>query len=180
MEPPRDENNQIHAEFARRIGEIVRQYKKVKIPEEEIYEVTLNLIALQSLLAQCKESHDALKPEDRKSSILAKPVANSPGLWGIHKELVKENTFEEPFTYFELFFHIRHALSHPTDQLKPHSTGYTTTGNNPSRRVEAIRFIRAPDKGPNKDKKFCIEIPVETIQELVLGLSGFMATAKTK
>lgn len=176
MEHPRDENNQIHTEFARRIGKIVRQYEKLELPEDEIFEITLNLIALQSLLAQCKELYDSNKLEHKEKSILDKPVNSSSGIGGIHEKLIKENTFaEEPFTYFKLLVHIRHALSHPTDQLESYSTGYTTTGNDPSKKIEAFRLVHAPDK----NRVFIIEIPVQIIHDLVLGLSDFLATPNT-
>ena len=177
----RDENNQIFSEFASRIGKIVCQYEENEFPEGEKFEVTLNLIALQSLLTQCIEQHRDRGKAESEKSILANPVTATSTTFGIHKGLIKENTFgEETFTYFKLLVHIRHALSHPTAQLETNSTGYTTTGGNPSEEIKAFRFVNAPDNGHNKGKNFCIEIPVKTIRKLVLGLSDLLTKAKTK
>ncbi|MCH7501610.1 MAG: hypothetical protein IH886_16695 [Nitrospinae bacterium] len=177
MEFPRDEDNQIFAKFTNRIEKIVLQYEKLELPKGEKFEVTLYIIALQSLLTQCIELHDPMEKADGEKNILAKSVTAPPGLWGIHEELIKENTFnEKPFTYFKLLVHIRHALSHPTEQLKSYSTGYTTTGDDPSEKIKAFRFVHVPDK----NRVFIIEIPVKTIRELVLGLSDFLTTANTK
>ena len=170
MEFPRDENDQIHSQFAFRIGKIVEQYEGLQLPEDGKFEVTLYIIALQSLLTQLQEKHDAIRDVAKKSK-LDQPVPASSDLWGINNKLIQKNTFEEnPLTYFKLLTHIRHALSHPTKQLQDNSTGYTTTGNDPSKRIEGFRFVHAP----NPNNNFCIEIDVKTIRELVLGLSDFL------
>ncbi len=47
-------NNEIRAGFAKRIGEIIGQYSEFQEIEDKKYEITLSIMALQSLSTLCE------------------------------------------------------------------------------------------------------------------------------
>jgi hypothetical protein len=155
MEYWRDSKNQILADFAFRTGTILCQYEKLKLPFDEKFESTLYIIALQSLLTQCQELYRAMKKADQRKEFLGRNLSEEPELWGLHKGLIKIDSFgKEPITFDIVLTHIRDALSHPTaldlDSEFP-STGYTTIVDK-SGIIKAYCFVSSPDTKKNEIK----------------------------
>jgi hypothetical protein len=144
MDYIRSKDGQIQADFARRLGIILKQYHESNL--EEKYEVSLSLSILQSLLTNCVELLKQLKDREKRTN----PIYSSPIdriVWGFSEESIKYNSFNQPNINVEkVIRHIRNALSHPTkvDLLSSSkTTGYTTNNNSPS--IENIIFISSPD-----------------------------------
>lgn len=183
-------DNQIYADFAYRTGVLVKQYEKnlPDLPVEKQFESTLYIIALQSLLTHCQELIRDMAEADKKKKSFSAEVMNCPGLFGLHKGLIKNNTFSDCITNEFFLTKIRNALSHPTPLDKSSrypSTGYTTIPDE-SGKINTYCFIDSPDTKRNTPKKygkdgeqfiriFRSEISVTTIRDLVLGLSTYLA-----
>jgi hypothetical protein len=145
MEYFRTDDGQIQADYARRLGIILKQYHE-QINTTEKYEVSLSLSILQSLLTNCIELLNNLKSGDKKKNPFYEfPIDSS--VWGFDDKSIKHNSFFQPeITADKIVRHIRNALSHPTkiDIKSLHKkTGYITKGDTPL--IEAIIFVSSPD-----------------------------------
>ncbi len=156
MEYYKTEDGQIQADFARRLGIILNQYRKQVISTEK-YEVSLTLSILQSLLTNCVELLNQLKNSDKvKNPFYQYPIDSN--VWGFDNKSIKYNSFfQSQLTVEKILRHIRNALSHPTkiDINSLHkTTGYITKGE--SKLVETILLVCSPDingKGTPKTYK---------------------------
>lgn len=131
MEDFRQENNRIQAGFALNAGKLLTQYSAYSesLGPKERYDATLTVCMLQALLTNCWQLIEAMKQNQKP--LWLETVTDVPGLFGIRRSYVKENTFslDHTLTYSEFVEHLRNALSHPTHPEKsPNlpSTGYTT------------------------------------------------------
>jgi HEPN pEK499 p136 len=144
MEYFRTEDGQIQADFARRLGIVLKQYHQINLLEK--YEVSLSLTILQSLLTNCTELLNGLKSRETRENPLYKSPINSTD-WGFNEENIKFNSFYQPeITVEKIIRHIRNALSHPTKlnlNLPKKTTGFTT--NKISNSIEKIIFVSSPD-----------------------------------
>ncbi|MDP3667804.1 MAG: hypothetical protein Q8R50_14065 [Sediminibacterium sp.] len=145
MEYFRTDDGQIQADYARRLGIILKQYHEQIIATEK-YEVSLSLSILQSLLTNCIELLNNLKSGDKKKNPFHEYPIDS-AVWGFDDNSIKHNTFFQPeLTAEKIVRHIRNALSHPTkiDIKSLHkTTGYITKGN--TTLIETIIFVSSPD-----------------------------------
>lgn len=154
MEYNRDENDQIRADFSWRIGQLVSQYENSENQVDNQFEVTLYVIALQSLVTQFQEFYRAMSKSDQNNFDVSE--YNTLKYWEISEELIEKDTFgEKPLTFYKVFCHIRNALSHPT-ALDPNSsfpsTGYTTIPD-ASKNIKTICFIDSPETKENRMKR---------------------------
>jgi hypothetical protein len=154
MEYFRDENNRMRAGFALHVGRLLDQYTKFNegITPSERYDATLAISLLHSLLANCWELIVAMKKNQK--GMWLETVSDVPGLFGIRRSHVKQNTFSSDptkLTYSEFIKHLRNAISHPTypEKLPKYpSTGYTTVQDGTGI-ISQFRFTDSPwvDRG---------------------------------
>jgi hypothetical protein len=149
----RTDDGQIQADYARRLGIILKQYHEQIIATEK-YEVSLSLSILQSLLTHCIELLNNLKSSDKKKNPFYDPPIDS-AVWGFDNNSIKHNTFFQPeLTAEKIVRHIRNALSHPTKiniNLPHKTTGYITKGD--TTLIETIIFVSSPDLNSRGNSK---------------------------
>ena len=157
MEYFRTEKGQIYADVAYRLGKIVMQYKKMSVDEEK-FEATLYLTALQSLLTNYKEHIVEMikKPyakmnleEKKKLSFFQK---NIDGVWGLSNSCWIQNTFYEDWTLESFIDKLKSAASHPTNidiENDYPSTGYITIKDDKSEKITKYQFVNSPDTRRN-------------------------------
>lgn len=171
------ENSQIYADFAYRTGVIIKQYEMTlpTLPVNKQFESTLYIVALQSLLTHCQELIRDMTGADREKKHFSADLTESPSVWGLHKGLIKDNTFDDPITNIFFITKIRNSLCHPTPLDKNAefpSTGYTTIPDG-SGIISTYCFIDSPDTKNNRPKYLserkqasCLErIPGVSIKE---------------
>ena len=176
MEYFRTENGQIYADIAYRLGKIVIQYEKLKVPaNEEKFEATLYMAVLQNLLTISNEyvrtMIDALKKQEKQDSHFRKDVdlcqdfeANE---WGLRKGCWVENKFNEKINLQNFIERMRNSVSHPTDidYYNPFtSTGYTTLDND-NTTIKKFGFVNSPDTTNNRIKYYSSRERVEDFIE---------------
>ncbi len=141
----------IQAEFARRAGDLLRQYEDLTPPvgtdeDETRYEGTLTICVLQALLTQCTELLSYLESGNRTREYFNTAVGLEPHPWGLSQGLVVENSLPGSLTLKLLLTHLRNAVSHPSF-AGPESvfvpTGFTTTGA-PGTSINTYRFTDSP------------------------------------
>ena len=138
-------DGQIRSHFAHRVGKIVRQYSESpKLEDDEKYEATIYILALQSLLTQCQSLYKNMYADEknwRENKFLSDKIPEKPGHLGICKDDIKLNTFSNDDNDCISFInHIRNALSHPRDMnlnsiLFPKGSGYSSKGKSKSRTI---------------------------------------------
>lgn len=166
----RDDENQIQADLAQRIGQIAAQYSEcIKatpevFPKEKRYDITLNICLLQTLLTSCSELVKAMKGNEKKKSFFAEEFTSVSAFWGLTPEMIMKDTFvREKVVHFDVVTHLRDALSHPTiinlenDYL---STGYTTI-EPINREIAKFSFISSPDVRKGHPKNFGTELEAQ-------------------
>lgn len=163
MEYFRTEDGQIQADYARRLGIILKQYHEQIIATEK-YEVSLSLSILQSLLTNCIELLNNLKSSDKKKNPFYEYPIDS-AVWGFDDNSIKHNTFFQPeLTAEKIVRHIRNALSHPTKiDIKSlrKTTGYITKGD--TTLIETIIFVSSPDlNGRGNSKTYPTKVAAES------------------
>jgi hypothetical protein len=146
MEYFRTADAQIQADFARRLGIILKQYKSLSSDSEK-YEVTLTLTVLQSLLTNCVELLNKLDKKQKTDNPFYETPINEER-WGIYIGNVLLNTYNtQQLNVNQVVRHVRNALSHPTKIMpfeKIQSTGYYTIQTE-SNIIEKICFVDSPD-----------------------------------
>ena len=145
MEYFRTEDGQIKADFARRLGVILKQYHEQIISIEK-YEVSLTLSILQSLLTNCVELLNGMKNSDKKNNPFYQFPIDSQ-VWGFDDKSIKYNSFlQNQLTIEKILRHIRNALCHPTCiniNSYHKTTGYITKGGNIL--IKTLHFVSSPD-----------------------------------
>ncbi len=152
MESP---EGQIHADFARRAGQLLLQYEQFKqnLPVNDRYEATLAMSLLQSLSTSFKELSEAKNamPESFKK-FLALPIDELPPRMGLDPKAVDWSWRElGTLQYRHLMDVIRNSLSHPLPQKKGVPwpvTGYTAIATADGQ-IGAYRFTQSPWMGPS-------------------------------
>jgi hypothetical protein len=132
------------SDFAARVGKISAEYQTLtqNIPPDKKYEATLHLCLCQSLLTYCRERC--------KQDIAANECEELPDQssnWGLAMEMVKCNTFCNPLTIGRVIFHLRNAVSHPTNvelARKYPSTGFKDIVSSDGY-ITSFAFIHSPD-----------------------------------
>jgi len=136
-------NNEIRAGFAKRIGEIIGQYSEFQEKEDKKYEITLSIMALQSLSTLC-ESLIEKKPELLEGPFSEK-ISDEPGFLGVCNEHIKLNTFPHKVTNYEFMNHIRNAMCHPINMTKTLSlfseTGFYANSTPNTEKIESFCFF---------------------------------------
>lgn len=177
MEYFRTEESKIYADMAYRIGKLVEQYKNFN--QDEKFEVTLNLMSLQSLLTIFEESK--VKNNEKFFNREISHELNDVRInFGISKSAIKENTmYSDSVTLKQFLKSIRNAMSHPVavENEKP-QTGYRSSKDEYDGHIESIIFTHSPPTNKHnnpKTKTFQVELTVKEIKALVIGLSNFLA-----
>jgi hypothetical protein len=153
MEYHRDPKNQIYADLAYRIGKVVCQYERLELQEEK-FEATLCIAALQHLLTSCQEYVNNMTKPQQKGSIFAKQFSKTD--WGINNSTWGMMHFNEKKTLQNYIRVIRNAMSHPTETdiaKELPSTGFSTVADE-SGRINKFVFINSPDVRKNRQKYF--------------------------
>lgn len=154
MEYFRDNNNQIYADVAYRLGKIINQYEKI-FADEEKFESTLYLAFLQNLLTQSSEYFRSMIHIEDRNPIFNKELDHI-STWGITNKCYIKNTYSGKIYLRNFIQNIRNALSHPTNlDLSSNfpSTGYSTIKNN-SGSIAKYCFVDSPDSKKNRPKTF--------------------------
>ena len=169
MESP---EGQIHADFARRAGELLLQYERFKqnLPVNDRYEATLAMSLLQSLSTSFKELSQNAMPESFKK-FLALPIDELPPRMGLDPKAVDWSWRAlGTLQYRHLMDVIRHSLSHPLPQKKNARwpvTGYTAIATTDGQ-IGAYRFTQSPWMGPSGrvfKAQYCARVRDEKEQE---------------
>ena len=132
-------DDEIRSHFAHRVGKIVRQYSESpKLEDDQKYEATICILALQTLLTQCQSLYENMYDDQKKwgkNKFLSDKIPEKPGHLGICKDDIKLNTYSNDANNCISFItHIRNALSHPRDMnllltLFPKGSGDPTKKN---------------------------------------------------
>ena len=173
MEYFRDPENQIHADFAYRLGMISDQYRTISAPAKEDFSVTLDVCILQNLLATCTELLRLMKGHETQVKYLTSDIGTGLA-WGLRPEMISVNTFDGKLTGEVVLKRLRNALSHPTaldinDRFP--SSGYTTIPDG-SGTIRRYCFVNSPDtkpcrpKEPGRPKEFSTEKEAENEKRL--------------
>lgn len=160
MEYVRTDEAQIYADFARRLGTVLRQYLSAEF--KPTYEATLSICLLQSLLTNCTEHIRAMASGERRRSFFTRTVEEEP-LWGLSKTQVLENTFPHGLTFERYTGHLRDALSHPTRAkitAPVPSTGFTSTGAE-GETIRRYLFVSSPDVRKGRPRSFSSQREVQ-------------------
>lgn len=141
----------MQADFARRLGLALRQYRGICGQQHEDYSVTLSLSVLQSLLCSCMHLTENLASSNRIKCFLSEPLGNS--LPASTESIVFEKAFPlRPEKFIDFVKILRDSMSHPnpitglSDNLP---TGFTSISNG-SGMLNRFRFVWSPqrnDKG---------------------------------
>lgn len=145
------------ADFAGRIGKIAKTYQRAaqisreQNPQEELYEATLHICLLHTLLTSC---HEVIRMMKRDTLChLSNPLSES-GIWGLHPSRVQTMTFvNECISLESIIEHMRHAVSHPASwkvflagRCSHHQpTGFYRSHSDENGQVAAFTFIDSPD-----------------------------------
>ena len=181
MEYYRQEKFRIEADLALRIGRIARQYKNLKLPESESYDVTLNLCLLQALLSQCNELMEKMDRIGKPDFGLHNPIDEV--CWGLDNLVPDIDDFCGSLTIARLVKNLRNAMCHPTD-FNPNagtpSTGYTTIPDG-SNMIKNVVFCNSPDvERSYRDRipsarVFMVTLTPSQLYSLVIKLSNLLA-----
>lgn len=146
MEYYRTEAGHIQAEFARRLGLALRQYRKESSQRAHDYSDTLSLSILQSLLSSCMHLAEDFASSNRIKCFLSEPMGVS---MPASSELIefRKALPRRPEKFIDFLKILRDSMSHPNpitdlpDNNMP--TGFTSIrdGNGVLNR---IRFVWAP------------------------------------
>jgi hypothetical protein len=144
-------DDEIRSHFAHRVGKIVRQYSESpKLEDDEKYEATICILALQTLLTQCQSLYENMYDKQKQcgeNKFLSDKIPEKPGHLGICKDDIKLNTYSNDANNCISFItHIRNALSHPRDMnllltLFPKGSGYSTKGKSKSKTIKTFCFV---------------------------------------
>ena len=158
----KDENDQIYADIAFRLGKIVIQYEQFDI--EEKYEATLYVAVLQSLLTinyeygKSKYFEKMITAMDGQPKYFKKSFESSQDFesveWGLGKGCWVENTFKETINLKNFIHKMRNSVSHPTkiDYYSSYpSTGYTALDLDDDKTIiKKYGFVNSPDVRDNR------------------------------
>ena len=154
----RSDTGKIQANLALRVGKLLGQYAGITrhLGEEEKYDATLLICALQTLLTNCYELLEAMKESDKV--MWAAAIDNDNGGLGIADRLVRNNTFPGVLTRGRFVEHLRNAVCHPTySDHRPclPSTGYSTVPDTTGI-ISTFVFIDSPwiDRGKFRSSAF--------------------------
>lgn len=157
----RDYKDQIHSDFAFRLGKIVNQYDRTEFSNEH-FEVTLYICVLQNLLTNCldgilRSAEDRTRPLlTQIKPLLEKTIDGENPTWGLESSFIKVNTFSGDLKVRDVIERMRHSLSHPA-QLRLNeeypSSGYTTIPNE-TKIISKICFVNSPDVVKNRPRLF--------------------------
>jgi hypothetical protein len=145
MEYHQTEYGLIQADYARRLGLALRQYRQVCSQQHEDYSVTLSLSVLQSLLCSCMHLAEKLASNNRIKCFLSVPMG--PSLPASHELIVFRKALpRKPHKFIDFLKILRDAMSHPnpincTSENAP--TGFTSIPDD-SGVIKFIRFVWAP------------------------------------
>ncbi len=146
----------IYSDFARRLGKIVLQYEELivkrnndfEIKEEEEFESTLYVCALQSLSAQFCEF------KGEKNTVAGSELP----IWGLEAAQISEFPKDKELNLRHVLVNIRDALCHPLSD----ENYLLYDSSSKDEKISEYQFVRS--------KNFRITIPVENIRTLVLEL----------
>ena len=100
------------ADFAGRIGKIAKIYQKdAETSNEEIYEATLHICLLHTLLTSCDEVLD--RRETQKPPEVTASLPQQDTHWGLNTSMVETKFEGEPLHITSVVKHMRNAVSHP-------------------------------------------------------------------
>jgi hypothetical protein len=149
MEYHRTNDGQIHADFSRRVGQVILQYEKLslQLPIEQRYEATLCLAMLQSQLTAAAEILNS-KARLRSNSFglyASRRIAEEPALMGIEASCIQTCWVPGQTTYRQLLESLRHSMSHPLPQIEQELsvTGFTAWEAE-NGVVEGYTFVHSP------------------------------------
>ena len=162
-----DQQGQIYADVAYRLGIIVKQYDyHIEGDDDMNFDSTMCVSFLQNLLTIYCEYWKNEKygvPEFWKEPLYNKDtLISATNYFGIDPSMVIENNIvNERVSTFNFLTHIRNSLSHPTAitvNSEIQSTGYYSIADN-SGRISKYIFIDSQDvkvdkDGKNRQKKF--------------------------
>ncbi len=144
----RTEDFQIYAGLAARIGVLAKQYEELTKgkPENEIYDATLSICLLQSLLTNVWEEADKRGFNKWNGGFLDKEFSeDNPSFWGLEFKNIKRNSYGS-MRKFTVLKQLRHAMSHPC-ATNPHNALYPSTGywipDKNSHLINSVIFVRA-------------------------------------
>jgi hypothetical protein len=146
-------NGKIYSDFAYRLGVIVQQYEGFEIKEEDKFESTLYVCALQSLSAQFCEFRG------EKNTIASSELP----VWGLESAQISKFPKDREINLKNVLINIRDALCHPV--ADENYLLYDSTSENG--KISEYEFVRS--------KNFRITIPAKNIRTLVLELSQYLS-----
>jgi hypothetical protein len=142
-------DGQIHADFARRAGQILLQYERLsrQLEPKERFEATLAVSLLQSLLTSFLELSRSKAQRATLSQYLDLPIEAAPPRLGLNPSAIRWSwRGEGELTYRYVIEAIRHSLSHPTPQDKGlpfPTTGFTARATSDGD-IDGYCFVQSP------------------------------------
>jgi hypothetical protein len=156
-----DDQGQIYADLAYRLGKIINQYDEIiQRNDPHNFDSSLCICILQNLLTIYDEMFSKVRngfPISR-SNFYYNPIVqlNDENYLGLNKSLVLNDTFNKKVNVGIFLKHLRNSLSHPTktynDVLFP-STGYISNSNG-MKIIKEYIFIDSPDIVNNSARVF--------------------------
>lgn len=145
MEYYRTEDGQIQADFARRLGLALRQYRKQSEESAQDYFDTLSLSVLQSLLVRCMHLTKDLASSSRIRSFLSECMGDV--LPASTEPIVFQKAIpHKPKKFIDFLKILRDSMSHPNpivDSSKHVPTGFTSIRDG-SGVLNRFKFVWAP------------------------------------
>ena len=156
-----DEEGQIYADIAFRLGKIIQQYgEKIEKDDNFNFDSTLCICALQNLLTIFIEKFDRGNgyPITRQDNFFnQKTEIKDENFLSIKESYVIENTFlNGKNNVIEFITHLRNSLSHPTNIQKDSvltSTGYYAQKDDFDKIFNYV-FVDSPDMKNRRPKMF--------------------------
>ncbi len=174
------EKKELHADWAKHLGLLLRQYEKLceerSISPHDTFEVTLLISVLQSLLTNFYENN--FLSEQNFSCISKQAIIN----WGVKHSMIIKDSFRQSGSFptiEDCFFHLRHSLSHPlgtNEEVDKPFTGFSTKKDKEGL-IKSVIFKHSPDIKTIKDKVkpdpriFILELPIPVLRLLTIRLS---------
>ncbi|MBH9553990.1 hypothetical protein [Inhella gelatinilytica] len=142
-------DGQIHADFARRAGQILLQYERLSrnLDPREQFDATLAVSLLQSLLTSFIELSRLKAMKPRYSQYLDVPIDASPPRLGLNPSAIRWSWRSAAgLRYRDVIESIRNSLSHPTPQdgSRPlPTTGFTARATSVGE-IDGYCFVQSP------------------------------------